>query len=587
MYMLNTQKKVAFILILNLTLATVGLFIISQDESTEKTTILRYQQLGDSLKIDVEHRHYQTLSIKKNGETYLRLLINIDTDNTGGGDFTVSKDENTVIEVELDKLPSGASLASRLIVVDDSGSDGGEGAQLAVIVKLGNSAKSTWSVKDPKLLLTGLNLGFDADIEEYLPTVQISVDPTVLTRAQYYEWLNTILLENTITIGYIAPDTTSLEVNELYLEQIIAPDLTDYVRDLGYDLDVQFIIEDAQGQTSKHLEKIQGFHSMGVNLVIGGGWSSQAQASLSYVNANNMLLVSASSTSPTLAIANDRLFRMCPNDGETAPALVDMMWSYGIKSVIIIQRGDSWGDGIVNLFTPAWEAKGGEIAGEVVRYATDTTNFSSYLTVANDMAETAVANNYGDTERVGVLLLCFNELSLIATQCEEYTPLYDCPFFGSDGTARSQGGMDDAPEQVNHMRVFSLLTQSPDSAEYNAMEARYEELTHQQFGTYSAYLYDAAWAIVKSVIETGSTDASVVAAAFPGVCENLVGISGPCKLSEFGDRCPSPYDIWFFAPDEGMASSSYIGGVYNPDDEVTTWDEDLLMDKLGYVPAGP
>lgn len=340
-----------------MTLATVGLFIISQDESTEKTTILRYQQLGDSLKIDIEHRHYQTLSIKKNGETYLRLLINIDTNNTGGGDFTVFKDENTVIEVELDKLPSGASLASRLIVVDNSGSDGGEGAQLAVIVKLGNSAKSTWSVKDPKLLLTGLNLGFDADIGEYLPTVQISVDPTVLTRAQYYEWLNTIEpplppFGNTITIGYIASDTTNLETAEPYLEQIIAPDLTDYVRGLGYDLDVQFIIEDATGQANVHLEKIQGFHSMGVNLVIGGGWSSQAQASLSYVNTHNMLLVSASSTSPYLAIANDRLFRMCTPDTALAPALANVMWAAGVKSIVIFQRGDSWGDGIVNRLVP-------------------------------------------------------------------------------------------------------------------------------------------------------------------------------------------------------------------------------------------
>ena len=122
-----------------------------------------------------------------------------------------------------------------------------------------------------------------------------------------------------IKIGYIAADTTGLETAKPYLEQIIAPDLNKYLRDLGYNFQVQFLIENANGQPNIHLEKIQGFHSIGVNLVIGGGWSSQAQSALSYMNSNNMLLVSTSSTSPTLAIANDRLFRMCTPDTVSSP----------------------------------------------------------------------------------------------------------------------------------------------------------------------------------------------------------------------------------------------------------------------------
>ena len=137
---------------------------------------------------------------------------------------------------------------------------------------------------------------------------------------------------------------------------------------------------------------------MGVTIFEGGGWSSQAQSCLSYVNSNGMLMWSTTSTSPTLAIANDNLFRMCPADSALAPALVDVMWAYGIKTVIIFQRGDSWGDGIVNLFKPAWQAKGGEIAGEVVRYAAESTDFSNYLQQANTMATAAVAK-YGTTRR--------------------------------------------------------------------------------------------------------------------------------------------------------------------------------------------
>lgn len=326
---------------------------------------------------------------------------------------------------------------------------------------------------------------------------------------------------------------------------------------------------------------------MGVNLVIGGGWSSQAQASLSYVNSNNMLLVSTSSTSPVLAIANDRLFRLCPADSALAPALVDMIWSYGIKEVIIIQRGDSWGYGIVNLFKPGWLAKGGKVAGDMVRYATETTDFSSYLQLANTAATAAVARQGGNKERVGVLLLSIDEFPIIASQCKSYLPLYDCPFFGSDGTALSQRGMDDASQQVNHMRVFSLQAQSPESVAYTSMQNRYETLTHQQFTSYSAYIYDAAWAIVQSILVTGSTDASRVAAAFPKVCNNMNGISGLCKLNEFGDRAPPPFNIWYYAPGSGKPSVSYIGGVYIPDTKTTTWNNSQLLDTLGYSPSGP
>lgn len=398
----------------------------------------------------------------------------------------------------------------------------------------------------------------------------------------------TITQGQTLQIGYIASDTTNLETAKPYLEQIIAPDLTNYAKSLGYNINVQFLIDDAQGQANTHLEKIQGFHSMGINLVIGGGWSSQAQASLSYVNSNNMLLVSTSSTSPTLAIANDRLFRMCPADTALTPALVDVMWGYGIKSVIIFQRGDSWGDGIVNLFVPAWIAKGGEIAGDKVRYAAEATEFSNYLQVANTEAQAAITN-YGSASKVGILLLSFNEAPVIISQAKDYPSFYSCTAFGGDGTALSIRIMDDAGVQAQHMKIFSLMAQPPNSAVFNSMKARYESLTRQQFSVYSADLYDAAWAIVQSVLVTGSTDASKVAVAFPNVCNSMNGISGPCKLNQYGDRDPPPFDIWYYAsstpanPGDGSGTSSFIAGSYYNDLKVTTWNTSLP----GVTPGTP
>ena len=127
-----------------------------------------------------------------------------------------------------------------------------------------------------------------------------------------------------------------------------------YAKTLGYGTTFTILVDDAQNQANIHLEKVQGFKSAGVTVFQGGGWSAQAQGSLSYVNSNGMLMWSSSSTSPTLAIANDNLFRMCTADTALAPALANVMWAAGVKSIVLFQRADSWGDGIINLLVPIW-----------------------------------------------------------------------------------------------------------------------------------------------------------------------------------------------------------------------------------------
>ncbi len=206
-------------------------------------------------------------------------------------------------------------------------------------------------------------------------TVLTTVVPTVVPE---------IPLKNAaVKIGYIAADTTALEVGKPYHEQIIATDMNAYSQILGYGTTFTYLVDDAQGQANTHLEKVQGFKSAGVTVFEGGGWSAEAESALSYCNSNGMLMWSSSSTSPTLAIANDNLFRMCTADSHLAPAMVNIMWAAGVKSLVLFQRGDSWGDGIINLLVPAWTAKGGNIVGDKIRYAAEATEFSNYLTVAD------------------------------------------------------------------------------------------------------------------------------------------------------------------------------------------------------------
>lgn len=419
---------------------------------------------------------------------------------------------------------------------------------------------------------------------DYVPKIESSMPlfvESIVKRPQLDTHI--IATGGTLTIGYIASSTINLETAKPYLEQIIAPTLTNYARSVGRNINIRFLIEDAQGQATKHLEKLQVLHSMGVDLVIGGGWSSQAYASLLYINANNMLLVSPSSTSPTLAIPNDRFFRMCSSDTNIAPVLSDVMWAAGVKTIIIFQRGDSWGDGIVNQLLSLWMKKGGDVAGEIIRYEAESTEFSTFLALADQVVLEAITKHSGERQRVGVVVLSFDEIPVILKQATSYPNIYNVHWWGCDGTAKSQRAMDDAPMEANHVGLYSLLARDTLTPKFFELQEKYVKFTNQQFSTYSAYVYDAALAIVNSVFETGSTDAGIISAAFPTICYKLFGATGWCRLNSAGDRYTPPYDVWGFFPSKIKASVSQIMAQYEPDFRTTTFSPSVL----GYTPLGP
>jgi branched-chain amino acid transport system substrate-binding protein len=233
----------------------------------------------------------------------------------------------------------------------------------------------------------------------------------------------------TVDIGVIVPSTSVFEEYATIIN-LAQTDISNYLVQNGLDYSFTYWIEDAQGNAALHLEHVQKFKSIGIDLLIGGGWSSQASASLSYINQNNMLLISASSTAPVLAIPGDNLFRLCPDDQRQGTAIAEMLDSWGIEAIIVIQRADAWADGIYNILANDFPALGGVIA-ERIRYAGDETEFSSYLVTAEEVAKELVVK-YG-AEHVGIEIIAFNESVNIVHRQETTRP--SITSFGLDLTA--------------------------------------------------------------------------------------------------------------------------------------------------------
>lgn len=381
----------------------------------------------------------------------------------------------------------------------------------------------------------------------------------------------------TVRIGVIVSTTVALETAPALYTNMMQADYNAYAQKLGYDVNFNYLIDNADSQAAVHLEKVQGFKSMGIDVFLGGGWSSMAAAALSYCNDNDMLMWSSSSTSPLLAIEDDNLFRMCPDDTVQAPAISRMLESHGIKAIILIYRGDAWADGIVRFLEPDFVGRGGVIVEEI-RYAGETTEFGNYLETAEQAAIDAVAQ-YG-AEHVGVQIISFAEFVVMMTQAEDYPTIYGLTWFGSDGTSLSQQAADDAPTQVAHLKVFSTYAAPAETEKFTNLWDRYQAQVGQPFGYYSACAYDIGWLLTETILSSQSEDAKVLIPLQTQAAYNHFGSSGWTRLAPTGDRYASNYQIWSYRW-EGNVVKSYVAGLYDMIGDTVIWN----TDAMGYVPT--
>ena len=410
-------------------------------------------------------------------------------------------------------------------------------------------------------LLIGGGIGYTmAPTETTTETITVDVAP---------------LSGKTIRIGYIVSQTSALETGQPLVEDLMVPDYNAYAAKMDYDVDFQYLIDDATGQAAIHLEKVQGFKSIDVSVFIGGAWSSQAAGAMSYVNDNDMLMWSSSSTSPLLG-AKDNLFRMCPDDKIQAPAISRMLESMGVQYIIVIQRADAWADGIMNYFRPAFEANDGVIL-EVMRYQGESTEFSSYLETAENIMKDAV-EEYG-ADKCAIEIISFSEAVTMVTQAEDYPTIYSLPWFGSDGTTLIQQFIDDAPEQSAHLRIYSTYAAPAETKKFNDLYDRYWEVVSQPFGYYRACAYDIGWILTSTILEAQSSDAMDIIPQQATASFNSFGASGWNELNEFDDRNGGNYQIWGYG-DIGSGVQNVAYGLYNYLEDIVYWQNDWL----GFTP---
>jgi branched-chain amino acid transport system substrate-binding protein len=188
-------------------------------------------------------------------------------------------------------------------------------------------------------------------------------------------------LRQTVTLGALLPLTrvsSSLGESEAAALKIATRDINEYLYKSHSSFKIRLIIEDTQTNPLVSLEKTKNLAAKGIKIIIGPATSAELKATQEYANTNGILLISPSSTAPSLSIAGNNVFRFVLDDTHQAQAISKLMWDDGIRVVIPFWRTDVYGNDLVKAMKHSLQELGGRVDNGV-GYIPTTGDFAASL----------------------------------------------------------------------------------------------------------------------------------------------------------------------------------------------------------------
>src|SRR5438874_547650 len=320
----------------------------------------------------------------------------------------------------------------------------------------------------------------------------------------------------------------------------------------------KFFVRDTQHDPSKALEAIKDLDRRGVQIIIGPQTSSEVAMIKPYADAHNILVISQGSTAHSLAIPEDNIFRLCPDDTLEAAAIVALISHDGIQTIVPLWRNDAGNNGLHDSVKAQFEALGGTVASGF-RYEPTTTDFTAAIT-----SITSQIGAGGST--IAVYLAAFDEVVDIFHAAQSNLTLSTTMWYGSDGVALSAALTGDATaaafaESVDYPNpIFGL----PDSlqSEWQPIADEIEARTGIKPDAFALSTYDALFVIQRALEDVGDLKNFVdFKTAFVSEADAYSGITGSTALNSAGDRANGDFDFWAVRNDTWVRIGTYNNGV--------------------------
>jgi ABC-type branched-subunit amino acid transport system substrate-binding protein len=371
--------------------------------------------------------------------------------------------------------------------------------------------------------------------------------------------------QNPILIGALLPLTgtssSTGEEAEASL-RLAVDDVNNQFAKTGLSTRVGLIIEDTKTDPAVALEKLEDLASKGIRVVIGPSTSAAVAAVKEYADENDILIVSSSSTAPSLAIPDDNVIRFVPDDTHQAEILARQMWDEGKRVVIPIWRTDVFGNNLQSALKESFESLGGKML-DGVGYDPPVGNFAASLHRINFIvweqelrSLTSKVNDavkqYG-ADKVGVYIVAYDEIVPILIQANRHQELQSVSWYGSDGSAQLEGLIKnvEAAEFAVKTNFLNPIYGLDATDSFKKLETRIVEEIDRVPTSYAQVTYDEFW-VAALTLKDGSAlqqdDIGSLREAFINTANSYVGVTGRTELNDAGDRKYGSYDFWAVRP---------------------------------------
>ncbi|MCE4619998.1 MAG: penicillin-binding protein activator [Desulfurococcales archaeon] len=373
----------------------------------------------------------------------------------------------------------------------------------------------------------------------------------------------------TIKIGALLPLTGDLQSYGERAQAAVefaVQEMNQYLKEKNAWFRLQLIVEDTQTKPDVAVQKFSSLVAQGVKFIVGPMTSAEVKKVRGPADQQNVLIISPSSTAIELAIPGDNVFRFCPADNVQSKAIGALAQKLGLKAVVIINRADTWGNGLRDATKKVLESEGIKVE-KIYSYNAESPAFSSIATNLNDELGNLL-KEYKPNE-VAVVLIAFNEAKDLFVEARKYPNPSKVVWIGSDGTALLTEIVDDpvsgafAAETLFINPIFS-----PAATQEQAKVAQYVK---QKLGVepdaYALAAHDAVVALTLAILKAGPTsdmDALVnkVKQLIPQITQSdefaKYAATGKFPLNKAGDRATADYDLWIVMKNESNGKYAWV-----------------------------
>jgi branched-chain amino acid transport system substrate-binding protein len=218
------------------------------------------------------------------------------------------------------------------------------------------------------------------------------------------------------------------------------------------------------------------------------------------------------------------------------------MAAQGQQDVVVTYRVDPSNEGLASSLSDAVRARGGQaVRGPV--YPGGTTSFGPAVALLAQKVESL------DSEGA-VYLAGFGEVADYLAAASAEDGLVQRPFYGGDGSAKSQALIDDrvaAKMAADSGGLPSPLLAVPPRAlrDARATISAIERKSGQDVDAFVLAAYDALGIGVQALQAAGpDADGNTLRFAFAAAARDYQGVTGPVVLNAAGDRATGTFAFW-------------------------------------------